>query len=440
MKNWYEDIKWIGNYRFPLEHKGKGYREIFNEWISEYIDKVKSCSVLQKSDIDKIEAFSMGLLRCYDLYLDSKISEAYDKFDCLMNSVKDLLFYVNVGQKNYGFSTMDRYYRIRAGEKNYSYKEMLHIPLKSRCFASINRFSVPGMPCSYLASELTLCWYECGMPLTFQMAKYDIDLDNAKGKNLLRLDINPLEIIRSIRHQFYHNASECDVKKYITSVCYTLPLLAACSVIVENKGVNFIAEYVLPQMLMVWIKSKTDIAGIRYNSAAKNELARNWNEYNVAIPVRDDNADGYCEYLTSLFRNDMREMSKTIEINKYIFSNMEQIEMVREFYYKVNLTRQLHKTSDPKQDIADIDALGKISYFTQNLLILLEQLKNEDVDLTYAMVMTISNLYTWGELIENSIRSVSPEVDDMKQEFANIVITFVQELSSKFRNIRDGEN
>lgn len=440
MKNWYEDIKWIGNYRFPLEHKGKGYREILNEWISEYIDEIKSCGVLHKSDIDKIEAFSTGLLGCYDLYLDSKFSEAYNKFDCLMNSVKDLLFYVNVGQKNYGFSTMDSYYRIRAGEKNYSYKEMLHIPIKSRCFASTNRFSVPGMPCSYLASELTLCWYECGMPLTFQMAKYDIDFNNAKRKHLLRLDINPLEIIRSIRYQLDHNVSECYVKKYITSVCYTLPLLAACSVVVENKGVNFIAEYVLPQMLMVWIKSKTDIAGIRYNSAAKNELARNWNEYNVAIPVRDDNADGYCEYLISLFRNDMREMSKTIEINRCNFSNSEQIETVREFYYKVNLTRQLHKTNDPKRDVDDIDVLEKISNFTQNLLILLEQLKKEDAYLTYAMVMTISNLYTWGNLVENSVKNVSPEVDDMKQEFANIVLTFVKELSSRFRYIRYGEN
>ena len=441
MNGWYENVKWIGDYRFPLEHKGKDCREILNEWMSEYVDKIKNCSVLQKSDIEKIETFSMGLLGCYDLYLDSKFPEAYSNFNCQMNSVKNHLLYTELGMRNYGCNIIDSYYRIRFGEKNYNYKEMLHIPLKSRHNAPTNRFSAPGMPCSYLASEKTLCWYECGMPITFQVAKYDVDLVNTKGKKLLQLDVNPLQTVVLLRSKFCNNDLEKVVKDYIISVCYTLPLIAACSVVVENKGVNFIAEYVLPQMLMVWVKSTTEVAGIRYNSDVKNELARNWHAYNIAVPVRNEGADdGYCRYLTSLFKNDMNENSKTIEIKKYILSNGKQIEALEGFYYKVNLIRQLHKTNDPKQDIIDIDVVGKITDFTQNLLVLLNQVKKEDTNLTYAIVLTVSNLSNWGELIKNSIADVSPMVNDIRKEFSDLVLQLVKELSGKLSYIQDGED
>lgn len=318
---------------------------------------------------------------------------------------------------------------------------MLHIPLKKRCLASTNRFSIPGMPCSYLASELTLCWYECGMPVTFQMAKYDINLDTANGKELLQLDINPLQTAVSLRSQFYNNNSEDDVKEYIKSVCYTFPLVAACSVVVENKNVKFIEEYVLPQMLMAWIKSTTKVAGIRYNSDVKNELARNWYDYNIALPVRDDIADGYCGYLTSLFKNSMTETSKTINMNVFTTDTFStKIKSIEDFYYKVYWEQKHLKSNNLKQDLIDVDALGKIVDFTQNLLVLLGKLKKEDTNWTYATVLTIFNLSSWGRLIEERVEKVSPEVADTKREFVNLVLKFVEELSSRFRFIQYGEN
>lgn len=440
MKSWYENIEWIGDYRFPLEHNGKDCREILTEWMSDYVGRIQNCSILQKDDITRIETFSRGLIECYDLYLNSKFPEAYSTFNCLMDSVKDFLLYVDIGKKDYRCNMIDSYYRIIPDKETHNYQYMLHIPLKKRCLASTNRFSIPGMPCSYLASELTLCWYECGMPVTFQMAKYDINLDTANGKELLQLDINPLQTAVSLRSQFYNNNSEDDVKEYIKSVCYTFPLVAACSVVVENKNVKFIEEYVLPQMLMAWIKSTTKVAGIRYNSDVKNTLARNWNAYNIAIPVRDNNAnDGYCRYLTSLFENGMNERSKTIEIKKYVLNNNKQIELIEGFYYRVDRKRKHLKTNELNQDLVDVDALRKIVDFTQNLLVLLEQLEKEEVNLTYAMVMTISNLWTWGELVKNSIGAVSHEVDDIKKEFADIVLKFAKELENRFSYIQYGE-
>lgn len=435
METWDENIKWISEYRFPLQHKGKDYREVLSEWLSEYVEKVQDCSILQRSDIGKIKDFSMGLLECYDLYLNTKFLEAYSKFNCLMDSVKDFLLCIDIGKRRYDCDIMDSYYRIRLYEKSYSYQQMLHIPLKERHIASTNRFSAPGMPCSYLASETTLCWYECGMPVTFQVAKYDVDLDNAKEKKLLQLDINPLQIVKILRHSCLNHDLD-----YATSVCYTLPLVAACSVVVENKSAKFIKEYILPQMLMVWIKSETDIAGIRYNSDVENELARNWNAYNIAIPVRNDCADGYCGYLTSIFRNDMNQKSQTINIKKRIIDSTDQIEQIIKFYYKVNQTRQLHKTNNLEKDIDDVDLLKKLTDFTLNLLVILEQLKKENTNLTYATALTVSNLWTWGELIKDSSGSVSPEIDIMYREFIDIVLRFSKKLSRILDYIQEGED
>lgn len=436
MKSWYENIEWIGDYRFPLEHNGKDCREILTEWVSDYVGRIQNCSILQKDDIARIETFSRGLIECYDLYLNSKFPEAYSTFNCLMDSVKDFLLYVDIGKKDYRCNMIDSYYRIIPDKETHNYQYMLHIPLKKRCLASTNRFSIPGMPCSYLASELTLCWYECGMPVTFQMAKYDINLNTANGKELLRLDINPLQTAVSLRSQFYNNNSEDDVKEYIKSVCYTFPLVAACSVVVENKNVKFIEEYVLPQMLMAWIKSTTKVAGIRYSSDVKNELARNWYNYNIALPVRDDIADGYCGYLTSLFKNSMTETSKTINMNVFTTDAFStKIKSIEDFYYKVYWEQKHLKSNNLKQDLVDVDALGKIVDFTQNLLVLLGELKKEDTNWTYATVLTIFNLSSWGKLIEESVEKVSPEVADMKREFVNLVLKFVKELSSRFRFI-----
>ena len=441
MKSWYENIEWIGDYRFPLEHNGKDCREILTEWMSDYVGRIQNCSILQKDDIARIETFSRGLIECYDLYLNSKFPEAYSTFNCLMDSVKDFLLYVDIGKKDYRCNMIDSYYRIIPDKETHNYQYMLHIPLKKRYVASTNRFSIPGMPCSYLASELTLCWYECGMPVTFQMAKYDINLDTANGKELLRLDINPLQTAISLRSQFYNNISEEDVKEYIKSVCYTFPLVAACSVVVENKDVKFIEEYVLPQMLMAWIKSTTKVAGIRYNSDVKNELARNWCDYNIALPVRDDIADGYCGYLTSLFKNSMTETSETINMNVFTTDAFStKIKSIEDFYYKVYWEQKHLKSNNLKQDLVDVDALGKIVDFTQNLLVLLGELKKEDTNWAYATVLTILNLSSWGKLIEERVEKVSPEVADMKREFVNLVLKFVEELSSRFRFIQYGEN
>lgn len=74
---------------------------------------------------------------------------------------------------------------------------------------------------------------------------------------------------------------------------FVLPLIAMCSVSVRKSDCNFVEEYVIPQMLMTWLRNSSLFVGVRYYSYSANELVRCNTGHNIAIPVRDEIKNGY---------------------------------------------------------------------------------------------------------------------------------------------------
>ena len=112
------------------------------------------------------------------------------------------------------------------------------------------------------------------MPDVYQLATFNA---KERTKKLMRLDINPLDIRSRICDE------RPDVEKKATELCYILPLMAACSVVAMNKGMAFEEAYIIPQMLMAWIKTCTDYVGVRYRSDADNVFVQDYGGYNIAI-------------------------------------------------------------------------------------------------------------------------------------------------------------
>lgn len=50
------------------------------------------------------------------------------------------------------------------------------------------------------------------------------------------------------------------------NILYVYPLRAACSVIAEHPNAKYIEEYILPQLLLLWVRNENDFDGIRYLS------------------------------------------------------------------------------------------------------------------------------------------------------------------------------
>jgi hypothetical protein len=84
----------------------------------------------------------------------------------------------------------------------------------------------------------------------------------------------------------------------------TWPLIACCSVKVKNGEDTFKPEYIMPQLLLQWIRKKQEIDGVRYNSTHIDlNLTKSKGDFsNYVFPVKDNVESGHCTVLKKLFR------------------------------------------------------------------------------------------------------------------------------------------
>lgn len=297
--DWYQELSWIKEYRFPLDQGSKTVYECLKDWLDDYNGHIATTTFLTAEEKEQIREFSDNLLQSHEFYIDNRYIDAFNTFNQAMDSVKAYLMTVRIGRKNPYVAETVPYYRIIAGNNNFTRLQFLHLPCTARHLASSNRFSVPGMPCSYMASMREVSWYECGMPDSFQIATF---MAVKHEKLLLQLDVNPLTSTVTLLNQFQNNDWSNEVKRiFAKKYCFIFPLVAACSVIAKEKGKAFVEAYIIPQMLMIWVKNSTDYVGVRYYSSSDNELVRDDCGYNIAMPAKHPDANGYCTVLQEIF-------------------------------------------------------------------------------------------------------------------------------------------
>lgn len=382
------ELNIIVNQHFPIGHKDYSCNEKLQEWLDEYISRIEKSKLLSDDEKQQIEFFSNGLIKCHKKYLSNELDVAQKEFNALMNNVKSCLNYSFVGMNNNYNNIRDTYYRIRTGTEQYTYLEMLHIPFSKATLATSSRFSIKGEPCSYMSNSKATCWYECHMPNHFQLAEYKVFCCNNK---LLRLDINPVQIKNTLRLFILGREFEItEIEKTIKEIYFTFPLLASCSLVAENKDKEIIEEYIIPQMLMKWVKENTEFIGVRYYSNSKVELIEKNPGYNIAIPAIRDNGD-YSETLKCLFDVDYAAKSESINLIDCFFNKFsEDIERLREINEKI--CDELQSVSNS----TDIQNLYKEYYLVcKDILLLLERLKKIEIYNIFSVMCSIKSLLLW---------------------------------------------
>lgn len=171
--DWNRELSWIKEYRFPLDQGNQTVYECLKNWMDDYNRRIMTTTFMISEEKEQIKFFSGRLMQAYELYVDNRYIEAFNIFNQAMDSVKNHLPTAPVGRASAYVADAIPYYRIMAGNNKYNRLQFLHIPCNSRHLASANRFSVPGMPCSYMASAKRVAWYECKMPDSFQWAKFE---------------------------------------------------------------------------------------------------------------------------------------------------------------------------------------------------------------------------------------------------------------------------
>lgn len=309
IKEFYTDSILILPKTIPLDQT---YRTYLSNLLDNYIRKLKDISPdeikidglkkpIKITRIVEIQRnFIKGILDTIDKYYDGQPFKAYELFSEVLNyrigKYKNLL---NINE----FSMNQAFYRIRINEENFPFNqnEMFHIPFESRGKVTAQRYSIPGFPSLYLANSIYVAWEELLRP----------NIDKLQAVKLVSKGI--------IKYLDLTHTTAVNTKFNNLSYKYlmTWPLIAACSIKVKSPKDSFKPEYIIPQLLLQYVRNQGAIDGIKYCSThiEGNSVQGISNIYNFVMPVKENNDRGLCSQLTSMFEISATVSQQLLEIS-----------------------------------------------------------------------------------------------------------------------------
>ena len=129
-----------------------------------------------------------------------------------------------------------------------------------------------------------------------------------KSATVLHLDAIPAQFLRWVEANDVKPSDPSITAHFLEnwiSRCLVLwPLMAASSIIVRHRDSPFKPEYLIPQMLLQWVRNSNDFDGICYSSTNVRVSSP---EYplalcNCAFPAKVVKPVGRCEHLCSMFK------------------------------------------------------------------------------------------------------------------------------------------
>ena len=319
-------LELLEKYDCHLKRGEKSMRDFLYDNFNNYISDVKN-SINPKDNLDlgqtmcemvsekivEIEKNANELVEVLDLYNKGKIIPSAEKAFKVFEKMKPQL--MQRYSKSY---RIESYYRIREIKENKLFdlekKELFHIPYTKNHLVRTERYSMPGHPCLYLASEEWICWYECHKPKRYALSEFRMLQPET---NIFKF-IDFSEKLKPLKYSFlswFNNEKDIEVvRKYFLKYICTYPLRAACSVVVEHTGAAFVEEYIIPQFLLQWVLADENFDGIIYESCSSEEEVKNRGGYNAVLVTSNFDDNGYDMELLGKF-----EISKPsiVDRNKF---------------------------------------------------------------------------------------------------------------------------
>ncbi len=304
-------------FSLPVRWEGADFSKTLGTLLDNYIDKLRCC--LPSNDfVDVISKVCDKLIEAVNKYLNGFPYKAYYAFKTAMNLLEERPLKVDAEyvllQDN---KRQKRLFRMVGVDDNKPYlrSRVFHTPFDLRSKVSTSRYSIAGHPSLYLSTSLELCCKEIHYNPYKQFAlAAGFELERSMHTiRVIELGLKPHDFINPNRDE--ENEHRYIIKPFFNSgevrLSYLLwyPLIAACSFIRINKADPFAAEYVLPQLLMQWVriqmesKYKDDqLVGIRYFSCASKRASEMG--FNYVFPSSEQNIQSqkYCDVLSKSFR------------------------------------------------------------------------------------------------------------------------------------------
>ncbi|MCM0373180.1 hypothetical protein [Bacteroides fragilis] len=186
-------------------------------------------------------------------------------------------------------------YRLRVKEGRAELGDLFHVPFESRHVVESCRYSIPGYPTLYLSNSVYLAYKELGDP----------DYDNLYvSKYRFTRSVNRVETLLDMRNT--PPWGNCVGYQYKFLARWILVM--ACSIKVAHPKAPFKEEYILPQILLQWVKNNIysggrKTIGVCYSSTKiiDRDAGYYGHFYNTAIPILHSKKEGYCDTLSELF-------------------------------------------------------------------------------------------------------------------------------------------
>jgi hypothetical protein len=291
------DIFSDGIFNIPIKRDGSDLYTFLSAIYKNYLKTINKFNGNIKNgltlNLKEIEKECSLILKALELYLNGFPSQAFMEVKkCLTNLNK--LELLEIQQGDYG-SGRNELYRIRtAANKSLKKEELFHVPFQLREKVATQRYSIPGLPCLYLADSTFVCWEELGRPDISNIHVSKFDLSKSKFK-LLYLNNNTDQMRKRC---FNSNKDGIYINQLVKYLSYW-PLLAACSVIVDKPAEVFKPEYIIPQLVLQWVVLDGNLDGIQYRSNRVKSSSHNIGTFsNIVIPVKRSADRGFCSILS----------------------------------------------------------------------------------------------------------------------------------------------
>lgn len=330
-KTFHLPIRWNGiDFISTLEY-------LFNQYINRlelFLDKAKYDPSKADECINIIKYVTGLLKKAVKHYLDGFPSRSYIEFACVMDVLTKtpLKIYQNdamgkfENENNRNLYDVLNLFRVTCVYDNrpYTRERVFHTPYNLRSKVSTSRYSIAGYPSLYLGTSLSLCCEEIHTdPYMDNTLASLFKLERTSGYTnthiqIIELGIKPQDFLyeenNNENNQRQRYIDKNLLKKNDVKYAYLMwyPLIAACSYIRTNKKDPFAAEYIIPQLLMQWVRSEIDsekyddydqLIGIRYFSCASVRASDMGFNYVFPTSGQQKSADvPYCSVLADAFR------------------------------------------------------------------------------------------------------------------------------------------
>lgn len=301
----------------------------FNEYF-EIIERIDEGTIVEKLKIikPKIHTLCNELQKSYlQLYL-GYVSKSYSHFDKGMQQIERYLVREFDASHSLGENRLLFRGIKREKEPEPNRERMFHLPFELRHRATTQRFSIPGLPCLYLANSSYVCWEELDRPdyKDFYLSRFEIK--DFMKLNALDISLTPKSLATLINKTSEIMEEGVDGwDSMILNYIIKWPLIFCCSIKVLNADATFKPEYIIPQYLLEWVRHNKRLNAIKYFSvkAHLNQDADYSKFINIVFPVQEIKDTGYCSHLSSSFAytNPKRfaDIDTTSEISQEGFKN-----------------------------------------------------------------------------------------------------------------------